>query len=76
MKFQCIKCCTVWGNGNPEVEGFSHGLCKVCLRETLTPTIRRKQLREGFFDCFGRASCYCDQIGCKYRNVCLQEVNG
>jgi hypothetical protein len=40
------------------------------------PTIRRKQLREGFFDCFGRASCYCDQSGCKYRNVCLQEVNG
>jgi hypothetical protein len=71
MKFQCIKCQVTWGQGNPETEGYSHGLCLTCLRETLTPTVRRKQLREGNFDCFGRSACYCDQEKCKYRQVCL-----
>jgi hypothetical protein len=76
MKFQCIKCQVTWGTGNPEEEGYSHGLCKACLRETLTPTVRRKQIREGNFDCFGRAVCDCDQMACKYRDVCLCDVSG
>jgi hypothetical protein len=71
MKFQCIKCQVTWGEGDPEAEGYSHGLCLTCLRETLLPTVRRRQLREGYFDCFGRATCYCDQQQCKYRQVCL-----
>ncbi len=74
MKFQCIKCLVTWGEGDPEVEGYSHGLCLTCLKETLVPTVRRKQLREGNFDCFGRSGCYCDQHTCKYREVCLWQA--
>jgi len=74
MKYQCVKCQETWGEGSPEEEGYSHGLCLTCLRETLTPTVRRRQIREGNFDCFGRASCYCDQSMCKYRGVCLREA--
>jgi hypothetical protein len=76
MKYQCIRCMTIWGEGNPAEEGFSHGLCKPCLRESLTTTVRRRQLREGNFDCFGRAVDYCDQMTCRYRDVCLCELIG
>jgi len=71
MKFRCVKCQVAWGEGNPETEGYSHGLCLPCLRETLMPTVHRKQVREGNFDCFGSASVFCDQLICKYRGVCL-----
>jgi hypothetical protein len=70
MKFACIRCPETWGEGNPEAEGYSHGLCLNCLRETLTPTVRRRQLREGFHDCFARATEKCARAGCKYWEVC------
>jgi hypothetical protein len=73
MKYQCIRCQTIWGEGEPELDGYSHGLCKPCLKEALTPLYRKRQLQEGTFDCFGRASEYCDQCACKYRSVCLQQ---
>ena len=34
--------------------------------------IRMIQLAEGNFDCFGRATDYCDQILCCFREDCLQ----
>jgi hypothetical protein len=33
--------------------------------------IRAIQLAEGNFDCFGRASGYCDQVNCLFRKDCL-----
>jgi DNA-directed RNA polymerase subunit RPC12/RpoP len=70
MTYQCIKCKKTWVNGGKS-ELYSHGLCKDCARILLIPTIRRKQLREGNFDCFGKALSYCDQNLCKYKLVCL-----
>jgi hypothetical protein len=74
MKYQCIKCNETWGEGTPEKDGYSHGLCLYCLKEALIPLYRRRQMREGNFDCFGRSSGFCDQNGCKYRAICLQPV--
>lgn len=74
MKYQCIRCKTIWGEGEEE-EFFSHGLCKECARKLLMHTVRKRQRREGNFDCFGKATDYCDQLDCKYRDVCLQTKN-
>jgi len=73
MKFQCIECKTIWGAGNEKMELYSHGLCKDCARELLIPTVRRKQIKEGNFDCFGKARSYCDQLMCKYRLICVDK---
>lgn len=72
MKNQCIRCRGVWGEGDPETEGYSHGLCPDCLRDTLAPLYRKRQLAEGNFDCFAKSSGFCDQVKCKYREVCLK----
>ena len=34
--------------------------------------IRRIQKAEGNFDCFGRATDYCDQLQCCFRDDCLK----
>ena len=71
MKYQCIRCKITWGEGIPELEGYSHGLCLACLREALAPIYRKRQIEEGNFDCFARSTGFCDQIMCKYRRICL-----
>ena len=73
MMYQCIRCYDTWGNGSPELDGYSHGLCTRCLKEALTPLYRKRQAQEGNFDCFARASGYCDQPACKYRHICMQD---
>jgi hypothetical protein len=72
MQYQCINCKTIWGEGRPETEGYSHGLCGSCLKMALTPIYRRRQTAEGNFDCFATSCGYCDQNECKYRQLCLQ----
>lgn len=72
MTFKCVQCGTTWTKGE-ESTSYSHGFCRDCARVLLTPTIRKKQLREGNFDCFGKAGWYCDQVTCKYRSVCLKK---
>jgi hypothetical protein len=35
--------------------------------------VREAQLREGNFDCYGKAEGgYCDQAGCRFRDECLE----
>jgi hypothetical protein len=34
--------------------------------------IRRIQKAEGYFDCFGTAKDYCDQVQCCFRDDCLK----
>jgi hypothetical protein len=72
--YVCVKCRKTWGidNGDPDLVP-SHGLCIECLRESLIPLYRKRQLREGNFDCFGKAEYYCDQDKCKYRKLCVKE---
>jgi hypothetical protein len=71
MVYKCIKCDVEWGEGEPEKEGYSHGVCCKCLREKLIPIYRRRQCAEGNPDCFGKSVGYCDQSCCCYRYVCL-----
>lgn len=71
MMYQCIKCRKTWGDGHPEKDGYSHGLCIPCLKDALTPLYRKRQAQEGNFDCFGKSSGFCDQLTCKYRKICL-----
>lgn len=71
MTYQCINCKNFWVTNNESTKDISHGLCKNCARERLAPIYRNKQLLEGNFDCFGRANGYCDQMFCKYKELCL-----
>ncbi|HOI94875.1 MAG TPA: hypothetical protein PK250_09235 [Syntrophobacter fumaroxidans] len=74
MKYQCIRCNLTWGEGEPERDGYSHGLCGTCLKDALTPIYRKRQAQEGNFDCFGKAADFCDQFACKYRELCLKSM--
>ena len=70
----CIRCRKTWEVEDGDVNPIPSGsLCKPCLKESLTTTYRNRQTREGNFDCFGKASGYCDQSQCKYREICLIE---
>ena len=75
MKVACISCPKTWDDGKEDKHPdgrLSHGLCKDCARILLIPTIRKKQLREDKWPCFGTAEWYCDRADCKYRLVCLK----
>ena len=75
MKFNCIKCDNIWGEWleGEDREFYSSGLCKECAKEVLIPKIRNRQLKEGLWDCFGKAyHGYCDQLFCKYISSCIK----
>jgi len=62
-----VTCSTPYQSNSP-----SSGLCDICQVQTVTPVIRRRQLKEGNFDCFGKAvGGFCDQSNCKYLLPCL-----
>jgi len=70
--YVCIECKKTWKIENGGFDLLpSESLCKPCLKESLVPIYRKRQLREGTLDCFGRATDYCDQTQCKYRDLCL-----
>ena len=73
MMYQCIRCRETWGEGEPELDGYSHGLCLTCLKDALTPLYRKHQCTAGNFDCFGKSAGFCDQHACKYRKICVGE---
>lgn len=69
----CISCKKTWSIDNGDMKSIaSGGLCKSCLKESLASLYRKRQLEEGNFDCFGKATDYCDQLQCKYRDLCLR----
>lgn len=75
LRVKCMKCdkewtkeCSIpWGP-----DDFTSSLCDACFVEVISPIIHKKQLREGNFDCFGKANEYCDQPECKYKEWCLR----
>jgi hypothetical protein len=72
--YLCIKCGKSWELENGDLDSSPSGsLCKPCLKECLIPIYRKRQLQEGNFDCYGKAGHYCDQLFCKYRELCLTE---
>ena len=74
MRVKCIQCKKEWQKETPvhwDVDQYSSSLCNTCFIEVASGVIKRKQRREGNFDCFATAETYCDQAGCKYRRWCL-----
>ena len=75
MTVRCLKCGKEWQKESVVAWGpddVSSSLCCDCFIEVISPIIHKKQLREGNFDCFGKANGYCDQFQCKYRRWCLE----
>lgn len=71
---ECIGCDAKWTKPVPvekDPGDVTSSLCGRCFHEAITPVIRRRQRKEGNFDCFGTAGNHCDQDGCKYRRHCL-----
>ncbi|MEW6669103.1 MAG: hypothetical protein AB1512_28160 [Thermodesulfobacteriota bacterium] len=68
MQTICIGCGCIITNGPPEAFASS-GVCRNCL-ETQVRAIQRRQ---GNFDCFGKATDFCDQPRCKYRWLCFEK---
>ena len=76
LRVKCIKCGREWEKDSSidwGPEDISSSFCNSCYVEIATPLIHRRQLREGYFDCFGKADIFCDQDKCKYRPQCLNE---
>jgi len=72
--YLCVKCKKTWEKANEDSDPTPSGtLCNPCLKESLVPIYRKRQSREKNFDCFGKASGYCDQFECKYRDLCLMQ---
>jgi hypothetical protein len=75
LRVKCVKCGKEWQKESVISWGpndISSSLCNDCFREVISPIIRKKQLNEGNFDCFGTAGSYCDQSTCKYKPWCLR----
>ncbi len=76
LRVKCIKCGKEWEKDTVIPWGpddFTSSFCYRCFRELISHVIHRKQIKEGNFDCFGKASVYCDQFACKYRELCLSK---
>ena len=43
--------------------------------KTKSNLIREIQCSEGNFDCFGSAKQFCDQWNCRFRSLCLSDIN-
>jgi hypothetical protein len=75
LRVKCVKCGKEWEKDSAipwGADDFSSSLCNGCFIEVGSPIIHKKQLKEGNFDCFGKAAEYCDQLVCKYRRWCLR----
>ena len=74
LRVKCIRCGVEWEKDSVVEWGpsdCSSSLCTACFVEVVSPLIHKKQRLEGNFDCFGKAGCFCDQLGCKYRQWCV-----
>ena len=72
MQTLCFVCGQIIKSG-PQETYSSSGLCEHCL----TKAMKGLQKRQGNFDCFGSAiQGHCDQLHCRYRDVCLSISQG
>lgn len=75
LRVKCLNCGKEWEKDSLiswTSDDISSSLCRSCFLQVVSPIIHRKQRNEGNFDCFGKASTYCDQPECKYRRWCLR----
>ena len=73
MTVKCLKCSKTWVKGC--AFPWSHtdvtaSLCPKCFKPLMIEVIKRKQRKEGNFDCISSWNGWCDQLRCKYRDLC------
>ncbi|PKN22486.1 MAG: hypothetical protein CVU64_24885 [Deltaproteobacteria bacterium HGW-Deltaproteobacteria-21] len=73
MKTVCFNCHTIIRPGLEDGPDSS-GLCMECLIEALKPLYRKQQKSQGYSECFGTASGYCDQADCRYSRICVHKT--
>ncbi len=78
MLYKCIwpGCHEVWGEPEPGVSDYSHGLCPPHARQALASTFRRQQSKEGNPDCYLRCFGYCHQYWCTFYPICPNDNPG
>jgi hypothetical protein len=78
MLYKCIwyGCDKVWGEPEPGVSGYSHGLCSPHARLAFASAFRKQQIREGNPDCYLRCFGYCHQHWCTFHPICPIENPG
>ena len=78
MLYKCIwpGCHQIWGQPEPGVSGYSHGLCFPHARLAFAYTFRRQQIREGNPDCYLRCFGYCHQPWCTFHPICTVDNPG
>ena len=78
MLYKCIwhGCDKVWGDPEPGVSGYSHGLCSPHARLAFASAFRKQQIREGNPDCYLRCFGYCDRHWCTFYPICPIENPG
>ena len=75
LRVKCVKCGKEWEKASLISWGpddISSSLCDPCFREVISPIIRKRQIKEGNFACFGEAGTDCEEPECKYRQWCLR----
>jgi hypothetical protein len=72
MLYKCIwhGCYKIWGEPEPGVSGYSHGLCLAHARLAFASIFRRWQSREGNPDCYLRCYGYCHRQWCTFYHIC------
>jgi len=72
MLYRCIwaGCDKIWGEPEPGVSGYSHGLCSVHIRFAFENTFRRLQIKEGNPDCYLRCFGNCHRHWCTFHPIC------
>jgi len=69
MTYICVKCRRTWHDGDP-TDDYSGGICDECITEY----VRQRQLKNGFNDCFKRATEECSHDNCTYWDLCCRDV--
>jgi hypothetical protein len=76
LRVKCIVCGAEWTKETSVSWGsndISSSLCPTCFVQVASPTIHKRQLKEGGFGCFGKAEGYCTHWNCRYSRWCLHK---
>ena len=74
LKYRCISCGFSWGNLEANENDISHGICKSCLRSLQTDLVRKRQIKEGFSDCYAHGYEDCTELMCYFWSSCLDST--
>jgi len=58
----------------PELRNMARDLGVNSFGKRKDDLIREIQLAEGNFDCFGSAAGFCNQWTCKFRSLCVEDI--